>query len=153
MAKCRSCFKWKFFFRLNKKGYCRKCEKTYSENMVNYIAAYKKKISERKNLFCIQLDGVSLNNPNTGVSRQKLIRRSRVGEKLLITMDQEKQGGIEEIKASGFDGRQLGYLKPGHDTDIIKEHMKNKLFIDASISSISCKKGKCDVNVNLTAYS
>ena len=153
MATCRSCFKSGLFFRVNEKGYCSRCAETYKENLINHISSYQKKISERKNLFCIQLDGVKQNNPKTGVSRQKLIKRSRVGEKLMIMIDEEKHEGSEKIKASGYDGRQLGFLKAGNDTEIIKNHMKNKLFIDASISSISCKKGNCDISVNLTAYS
>lgn len=152
MARCRSCFKSGLFTRVNENGFCPKCEIIYNENMISYLSKYQNRIVERKTNYYFTLAGIKQNNPDTGINRQKIIKNSKVGEKLMVVLDPDISYGHEALKIVRFDGRQIGYLEPSESSDAIKNLLRNNEFIDASISSIFGKKGNYSIEVNLTTY-
>ena len=152
MARCRSCFKSGLFIKINKNGFCPKCEEIYKRNMIDYLSQYQNRITERKTNYYFNLAGIDQKNHDTGIFRQKIINNSHVGEKLMIVLDQNDTSGQETAKVIRFDGRQIGYLEKSEFSEEVKNQIKNMTFIDASISSIFGKKGNYGVKVNLTTY-
>lgn len=152
MARCRSCFKSGLFLKVNDRSFCRDCEKTYTENIINYYAGKKDSISQRKTNYCMDLAGVNESNPDTGINRQKIIKYSKTGEKLMLVLDSNRPHSKEAIRVLRFDGQQLGYLDTGDYSDKLNNQLRENIFFDVFIDTVFNKNGKYGAIINLTPY-
>jgi hypothetical protein len=96
--------------------------------------------------------GVRYKNEDTQTERQAIIKKTKVGEKIMLLPDELNKFDKDAIKVVRLNGEQIGFL----NTDLaieIKARLLQRLRVDAIIKEINDDNGMKEVVLELVKYS
>jgi tetratricopeptide (TPR) repeat protein len=107
--------------------------------------------SEIRETFHTKVAGVTFSNNNNNVSRQQIIRKCSVGERLMLVPDLDNKHDKNAVKVCRANNEQIGYLKAELAPDISSLLVDYKSRVDAWITSINGQK-ILGVNLRIQNY-
>lgn len=117
-----------------------------------YLSRFDPQYSVRMAPIVTPVAGVRYKNDDTQVERQSIIRKCKIGEKLMLIPDELNKFDRDAIKVVRLNGEQIGFL----NTDLaleIKARLQQRLRVDVSIKSITEEKGIREVDIEMIKYS
>ncbi|TAF64926.1 MAG: hypothetical protein EAZ55_09700 [Cytophagales bacterium] len=95
--------------------------------------------------------GTRYKNDDTGAERQEIIRRTQIGETLMLIPDVLNPYDKDAIKVVRLNGEQIGFI--GRELAIeLKPRLMNRLRIDTRVSNIISNTGIWEVEIELVKY-
>lgn len=99
-----------------------------------------------------KIAGTRYKNDGTGVSRQELIAKAKIGEYLLLVPEPNNKFDTDAIRIFRANGDQLGFL----DTDLameINSRLNKRIKVTAKINAISGEFPDKEVHILIQKYS